>query len=68
MNDSRRNGLPVETFRRRSQFSKACTIRHTAMYVVMTYVHTDIFHKRPPQLTNVLEGMYMVMAMGSWSR
>ena len=29
----------------------SCTIRHIAMSVVMTYVHTDIVHKRPPQLT-----------------
>ena len=71
-NDSRRNGLPVESFRRRSQVAshqkrarrlvniikssvsklfEYCTIRHIAMSVEMTYVHTDIVRKRPPQLT-----------------
>ena len=34
-----------------SKLFKPCTIRHIAMSVVMTYVHTDIVHKRPPQLT-----------------
>ena len=28
---------------------KSCTITHIAMSVVMTYVHTDIVHKRPPK-------------------
>ena len=36
----------------------SCTIRHIAMYVVMTYVHTDIVHKRPPHLINVLESIH----------
>ena len=30
---------------------KSCTVRHIAMSVVMTYVHIDIVHKRPTQLT-----------------
>ena len=36
-----------------SKLFKSCTIRHIAMSVVMSYVHTDIFHKRPPQLSEL---------------
>ena len=62
--DSRRNGLPVECQPSQSarklvniikssvsKLFKSCTIRHIAMSVVMTYVHNDIVHKSPPQLT-----------------
>ena len=34
-----------------SKLFESCTIRHIAMSVEMTYVHTDIVRKRPPQLT-----------------
>ena len=62
-NDSRRNGLPVAKSSKRarrlvniikssvSKLFESCTIRHIAMSVEMTYVHTDIVRKRPPQLT-----------------
>ena len=36
-----------------SKLFKSCTIRHIAMSVVMSYVHTDIFLKRPPQLSEL---------------
>ena len=36
-----------------SKLFKSCTIRHIAMSVVMSYAHTDIFHKRPPQVSEL---------------